>query len=154
MPSSCTRPAGRRRADWSALTPCTRSWSAGSRSSGSARSCVHLRRRDSGHRRRLMSATTDPGRSPGDAGAGTPWRLTYVGHATVVITIADTVLVTDPILHRRGAFLRWNAPVQALHDVERCSAALVSHLHADHCDLRSLRMLGVGRTLVVPPDTS
>src|SRR5205085_1204249 len=94
------------------------------------------------------SLTTEPAHTGGDGPA--PWSVTYVGHAALLITLADTLLLTDVILRRRVAFLRWSAPSPRLDAMRATGAVLVSHLHRDHCDLPSLRSLGRDRTLLVP----
>lgn len=74
-------------------------------------------------------------------------KLTWLGHATVVIDTAGGRLVTDPVLRGRIAHLRRHAaPVTAPEDVD---AVLLSHLHHDHLDIPSLRMLDA--RVVAPP---
>jgi L-ascorbate metabolism protein UlaG (beta-lactamase superfamily) len=79
-----------------------------------------------------------------------PARLTYVGHSTVLLELDGTRLLTDPILRDRvGPLRRRGASVDP--DVYRgIQAALVSHLHWDHFDLPSLRLLGETTPLIVP----
>jgi L-ascorbate metabolism protein UlaG (beta-lactamase superfamily) len=74
-------------------------------------------------------------------------RVTYVGHATVLVEIDGVRLLTDPVLRRRvGPLWRHGAPPdpRLTKDVD---AVLVSHLHHDHADVPSLRRLS--RTLPV-----
>jgi len=74
-------------------------------------------------------------------------KLTWLGHATVVIDTAGGRLVTDPVLRSRVAHLRRHAaPVTAPEHVD---AVLLSHLHHDHLDIPSLRMLQA--PVVAPP---
>lgn len=80
-------------------------------------------------------------------------RLTFLGHACVALELAGTLLVTDPLLRPRVAFLRWTAPVPRVGPLLPAAAVLLSHLHQDHCDLPSLARLGRHRTLVVPAGT-
>jgi L-ascorbate metabolism protein UlaG (beta-lactamase superfamily) len=68
-------------------------------------------------------------------------RITYVGHATVVIELDGTRLITDPVLRGRIAHLRRHVPVDDA-DLAGLDAALISHRHMDHLDRRSLRRLG------------
>ncbi len=80
-----------------------------------------------------------------------PDSATYVGHATVLLELDGTRLLTDPILRGRvGPLVRHGAP-PAPETTERLDAVLVSHLHHDHADLASLRRLGHGTRLLVPP---
>jgi L-ascorbate metabolism protein UlaG (beta-lactamase superfamily) len=69
-----------------------------------------------------------------------------VGHATLLIQIGSARLLTDPVLRSRMAHLRRNAA--APEPPGRLDAVLVSHLHGDHLDLPSLRLLdGVPRVI-------
>jgi L-ascorbate metabolism protein UlaG (beta-lactamase superfamily) len=78
-------------------------------------------------------------------------RLTWIGHATVLVELDAVRLVTDPVLRSRVAHLRRApsapSPPAALGDVD---ASLVSHAHWDHLDLPSLRLLGHSRPVVCP----
>jgi L-ascorbate metabolism protein UlaG (beta-lactamase superfamily) len=73
-------------------------------------------------------------------------RITYVGHATVLVELGPARLLTDPVLRPRMAHLRRHGPAPAPPD--DVDAVLISHLHGDHLDLPSLRMLP-GRPRVV-----
>jgi L-ascorbate metabolism protein UlaG (beta-lactamase superfamily) len=79
-----------------------------------------------------------------------PWRLTFVGHATVLIELDGVRLLTDPVLRGRvGPLRRLAAPVDpAAHD--GLDAVLVSHLHHDHLDGPSLRRAGRRTPVIVP----
>jgi len=79
----------------------------------------------------------------------TAGRLLYVGHATVLIELDGVRLLTDPILRPRLWHLRRRVPLEALK-LEGIDGALVSHLHFDHLDKPSLRLLERNVTLVVP----
>ena len=85
-------------------------------------------------------------RGPHRAVAG---RLVYVGHATVLIELDGVRLLTDPVLRRRVWHLRRRVPLD-MGELGRLDAAVVSHLHFDHLDRASLRMLGADVTLVMP----
>jgi L-ascorbate metabolism protein UlaG (beta-lactamase superfamily) len=77
-------------------------------------------------------------------------RITWVGHATVALEIAGARLLTDPVLRARVAHLRRRAPLPDPALLGGLDGVLVSHLHLDHLDVPSLRMLGRGVRLVVP----
>jgi L-ascorbate metabolism protein UlaG (beta-lactamase superfamily) len=75
-------------------------------------------------------------------------RVTWWGHATVAIEDGGTTVLTDPVLRNRLAHLyrrRGSLPRPARPD-----AVVVSHLHADHCDVASLRALPASTRLIVP----
>jgi L-ascorbate metabolism protein UlaG (beta-lactamase superfamily) len=75
-------------------------------------------------------------------------RITWWGHATVAIDDGGTTVLTDPVLRSRLAHLyrrRGPAPKLAAPD-----AVVISHLHADHCDLGSLRGLPASTKMIVP----
>lgn len=80
-------------------------------------------------------------------------RIRFVGHATVSLEDNGHVLVTDPVLRRRVAFLR-SAAVEREPAGAKPVVSVVSHLHRDHCDIPSLRSLGPELTLVVPGGTA
>jgi L-ascorbate metabolism protein UlaG (beta-lactamase superfamily) len=69
--------------------------------------------------------------------------LRWLGHATVLIELDGVRLLTDPVLHGRIGPLVRVAPPVGLDTVTGLDGVLLSHLHADHAHLRSLRQ---GRT--------
>ena len=71
-------------------------------------------------------------------------RITWVGHATVLLELDDARLLTDPILRKRIAHLRTVQPPPRSDELGPIDAVLVSHAHRDHLDVRSLRRLGKG----------
>lgn len=78
-------------------------------------------------------------------------RVRWLGHATVVLDVGGVRLVTDPLLRRHAGMLRRagaRAPRES--DWRGADAALVSHLHHDHAELGSLRMLGPVPVLAAP----
>jgi L-ascorbate metabolism protein UlaG (beta-lactamase superfamily) len=90
-----------------------------------------------------MPAHPPPGNSP-------PERLTWVGHATVLLELGGRRLLTDPVLRSRvGPLAR--APGAVDPAVARgLDAVLVSHLHLDHLDTRSLRRIDDATPVIVP----
>src|SRR5271165_7175411 len=84
--------------------------------------------------------------------AGTsPDRIVFLGHATVLIELDGVRLLTDPLLRARVAHLRRQAPLLDPSDTAGLDAVLISHMHHDHLDLASLRLLGHAMPLLVPP---
>lgn len=74
-------------------------------------------------------------------------RITWVGHATVLIEVGDTRIVTDPALTHRLAQLRRRHPEPDLGSVD---TVLLSHLHMDHLHAPSLRRVAGGARVVAP----
>jgi L-ascorbate metabolism protein UlaG (beta-lactamase superfamily) len=80
-----------------------------------------------------------------------PDRITYVGHATVLVELAGTRLLTDPVLRSRLLLvIRRYAPEPDPSVSTGIDAVLISHLHPDHLDLPSLRRVGRNTRVVVP----
>jgi L-ascorbate metabolism protein UlaG (beta-lactamase superfamily) len=75
--------------------------------------------------------------------------VTFVGHATVLVEIDGTRVLTDPLLRRRVVHLRRRVALDVA-SVEGVDAVLLSHAHYDHLDLPSLGRLGRTTPLVVP----
>jgi L-ascorbate metabolism protein UlaG (beta-lactamase superfamily) len=71
-------------------------------------------------------------------------RITWIGHATVLLELDGTRLLTDPILRKRIAHLRTLRPPPGRDELGLLDAVLLSHAHRDHLDVRSLRRLGSG----------
>lgn len=76
-------------------------------------------------------------------------RVTYVGHATLLLEIDGVRLLTDPLLTPRVSHLMRTSAVPDL-DAPHLDAILLSHLHADHLHMRSMRLLGPDHLVVAP----
>lgn len=79
--------------------------------------------------------------------------LSYTGHATVLIEIDGTRIITDPVLRTRIGPLRREALISRGRSPGAPDLVLVSHLHRDHADLPSLRRLGRTTRMVCPEGT-
>jgi L-ascorbate metabolism protein UlaG (beta-lactamase superfamily) len=77
-------------------------------------------------------------------------RIAFLGHATVLIEVDGVRLFTDPLLRSRVAHLRRRVPPIDPSVWAGTDAVLISHLHHDHLDLPSLRLLGLDTLLLVP----
>ena len=77
-------------------------------------------------------------------------RVTFIGHATILIEMDGVRVLTDPILRTRiGPLTRMSGPPKpelwADPDV-----VLISHSHWDHLDYGSLKMVGLDVPIVAP----
>jgi L-ascorbate metabolism protein UlaG (beta-lactamase superfamily) len=77
--------------------------------------------------------------------------VTWLGHSTVVLDLDGTRLVTDPLLGPHAGLLRRRGAPPTRGSWDGVDAVLVSHLHHDHADLRSLRMLPPGVPIITSP---
>lgn len=80
-------------------------------------------------------------------------RVTYIGHATLLIELGACRLLTDPNFDDAlGRFLpRVSKPGIALSDLPSLDAILLTHAHADHLSFRSLDRLPREIPLFAPP---
>ncbi len=80
-------------------------------------------------------------------------RVTYIGHATLLIEVGGKRLLTDPNFDTTlGKFLpRVSAPGIALEALPKLDAILLTHAHADHLSFDSLDALQSDIPLFAPP---
>ncbi len=76
-------------------------------------------------------------------------RVTWWGHSTTEIEDAGVRLLTDPVLGDRIAHLRRRRG-SARAGLTEPDAVLISHMHADHLHLASLRRLAASTVVVLP----
>ncbi|MEX0781217.1 MAG: MBL fold metallo-hydrolase [Dehalococcoidia bacterium] len=76
--------------------------------------------------------------------------ITYVGHATVLVEMGGARILTDPLLRSSFGPIRRVCPVPRPEQIGRVDGVVVSHLHHDHFDPRSLASLGNDLPVVVP----
>ena len=77
--------------------------------------------------------------------------LTWVGHATVVLDIDGVRLVADPLLRRHNGILRRRGDTPRDESWSGADAVLLSHLHHDHAELKSLRLLPPSAPVITGP---
>ncbi len=82
----------------------------------------------------------------------------WLGHSTVLLTIGETTILTDPVFSTRiGVSVgpvtigmkRLRPPAMDLASIPRPDLILLSHAHFDHFDLPSLRALEDKQTTVI-----
>jgi hypothetical protein len=78
---------------------------------------------------------------------GAAWRISYVGHASMLIQTAGLNILLDPVSSKRVSPFRSvgpkraNNPGIAFSDLPSIDVVLVSHGHYDHLDLTTLSRL-------------
>jgi L-ascorbate metabolism protein UlaG (beta-lactamase superfamily) len=78
-------------------------------------------------------------------------RCTFLGHSTLLIESAGSAILTDPLLTDRIMMKKRAAPLGvAVAALPPLTAITISHAHADHLHLPSLKLLPRDATLVVP----
>jgi len=89
-----------------------------------------------------VAQTVPPARVEGDE-----MRVTWVGHATVLVQTQGVNILTDPIWSERASpfsFVgpaRVRAPGVRFEDLPKIDLVLISHNHYDHMDLPTLKRL-------------
>ena len=76
--------------------------------------------------------------------------LSYIGHSTLLLELADARVLTDPVLGPGIAHIRRTAPSPRLEDLAALDAVLVSHAHHDHLDPPSLRQVARDCPVIAP----
>jgi L-ascorbate metabolism protein UlaG (beta-lactamase superfamily) len=77
-------------------------------------------------------------------------QVTWIGHGAVLLELDGVRLLSDPLLRDRVAHLRRRVPAAAPAALRDIDAVLLTHLHRDHLDLPSLRLIGRAVPIVVP----
>ncbi len=84
-------------------------------------------------------------------------RVTWLGHATALVEIDGTRILTDPVWSERVSPSEWIgpkrffAPPLALEDLPSIDAVVVSHDHYDHLDMRTIEALAAAGTRFFVP---
>jgi L-ascorbate metabolism protein UlaG (beta-lactamase superfamily) len=77
-------------------------------------------------------------------------RLTWLGHATVLLEVGGARLLTDPLLRNRVGHLRRHGATPPPDAADGIDAVLVSHAHLDHLDVPSMRRLRRDVAVIAP----
>jgi L-ascorbate metabolism protein UlaG (beta-lactamase superfamily) len=80
-------------------------------------------------------------------------RITYVGHATLLIEVGGKKILTDPNFDSAlGGFLaRVSPPGIAISELPKLDMILLTHAHADHLSFRSLAEIQHAPLFAPPP---
>ncbi len=81
-------------------------------------------------------------------------KVTWLGHASVVIDLGGVRLLADPLLSRHNGALRRRYPMPDKALWRDPDAVLISHMHYDHVEMRSLRLLGDIPMLTAPDNAA
>ncbi|MGA8275048.1 MAG: MBL fold metallo-hydrolase [Thermoplasmata archaeon] len=82
-----------------------------------------------------------------------PTKVTYLGHASLLIEYGDETIVTDPVFTDRiGRFFtkRTSSSSFRPEELRGVVGVLISHAHHDHLDYRSLKRVGRNHPIAVP----
>ena len=75
-------------------------------------------------------------------------RVTWIGHASVLAEVDDSVILTDPIFSQRCSPVQWagakryRPPACTVEELPKVDAIVISHTHYDHLDRNSVLALG------------
>ncbi len=83
-------------------------------------------------------------------GAASAPRLTYLGHGSVLVEMDGVRVLTDPVLRRWIGPLLRRGPLPGAEVTRDLDAVLITHLHPDHLDVASLRLLSGDPLILVP----
>lgn len=80
-------------------------------------------------------------------------RITYIGHATLLIEIGGKVILTDPDFDPSlgGVLARVSKPGIAINELPKLDMILLTHAHADHLSFRSLARIEHAPLYAPPP---
>lgn len=89
---------------------------------------------------------------------GPEWRISYVGHATLLLQTAGLNILIDPVWSERASPVRFagpkrvNDPGIAFDALPPIDVVLVSHCHYDHLDVETLsRLAAAHKARIVTP---
>jgi len=81
-------------------------------------------------------------------------QCTYIGHATTLLRVGSTTIITDPHLGKRVLFVKRQTPLTVdFTMLNHLGAVLVSHMHYDHCNIGTYKYFSSAVPVIVPENT-
>jgi N-acyl-phosphatidylethanolamine-hydrolysing phospholipase D len=82
--------------------------------------------------------------------------VTWIGHATFIIKLGDTTIITDPLFSKNSGPLifgpkRYVEPAIRLNDIPPIDLFLLTHNHYDHQDMSTIRNFPYKKAKVLVP---
>ncbi|MDB9831583.1 MBL fold metallo-hydrolase [Candidatus Pelagibacter sp.] len=82
--------------------------------------------------------------------------IAWIGHATYLIKIGDTTIITDPVFSKNAGPLffgpdRFTDPALKLNEIPKIDLFLLTHNHYDHQDMSTIRRFPFKDTKVLVP---
>jgi L-ascorbate metabolism protein UlaG (beta-lactamase superfamily) len=82
-------------------------------------------------------------------------HITFVGHATTLVEMNGIRILTDPVFRQKFRLLRRRSALSTGPiDLHKLDAVLLSHMHFDHMDYPSLRMIPRYTPIIAPEGAS
>ena len=82
--------------------------------------------------------------------------IAWIGHATYLIKLGDTTIITDPVFSKNAGPLifgpkRYVEPALKLNEIPKTNLFLLTHNHYDHQDMSTIRRYPYKNSIVVVP---
>jgi N-acyl-phosphatidylethanolamine-hydrolysing phospholipase D len=82
--------------------------------------------------------------------------IAWIGHATFLIKLGDTIIITDPVFSKNAGPLifgpdRFTEPALNLDEIPKTDVFLLTHNHYDHLDMSTVRKFPFKNTKVMLP---
>jgi len=82
--------------------------------------------------------------------------IMWIGHATFLIKLGDTTIITDPVFSQNAGPLifgpkRFTQPALALNEIPNIDLFLLTHNHYDHQDMATIKKFPFKKTKVLVP---